>query len=61
MDKYVIRSQDNEKGTADNKTKQIKQQSSLKRKYDHAYLEFGFITSESDNSIQVCLLCSATL
>jgi zinc finger BED domain-containing protein 5/7/8/9 len=61
MDKYVIRSQDIEKGTADNKTKQIKQQSSLKRKYDHAYLEFGFITSESDNSIPFCLLCSATL
>lgn len=61
MDKYVIRSQDIEKETDSNKIKPIKQQSSLKRKYDHAYLKFGFITSESDNSIPFCLLCSATL
>lgn len=62
MDKYFLRTNNGDK-TEENKTgsKKLKPTNPSKRKYHEEYIEFAFVSSESDNSQPVCLLCSATL
>jgi len=41
--------------------KKTVQKKPSKRKYTDDYLDFGFVVSENDNSIPVCLVCSVSL
>jgi hypothetical protein len=58
MEKFLIKSG---KRNLDSQESQNTKSSTKHRQYKEEYIEFGFIPSESDNSLPFCLICSKVL
>jgi len=57
MDKFLLKNREREKTVCKEKPASVPK----KRKYQDDYLGFGFIKSEKDDSLPLCLICFKVL
>lgn len=63
MERYLVRKNDckNDKPVENKSDKTIEPSKAKKRKYQDEFLKYGFVTSENDPSLPLCLICAKTL